>query len=241
MRPGPLDDRAAWRIHGFTGEPAELTADRTLPRAWTARWAAAPDIPVLKDARTPWITAEDLEARTAQAAGRLAALGVGVGDRVLMSCDPSVDLVVAHVGALRLGAIVVPVNTGFGPAELGNVWREARPVVALLDDPARLPDAPVRPPSLDGVGPVSVPLDQSDTDDPAMLMFTSGHDGTPQGRAPQPRQRARECRRRAHRMALDGRRPSCVDAPALPHARPRRRRARHAARRRERGHRPVQS
>ncbi len=181
MRPGPLDDRAAWRIHGFTGEPAELTADRTLPRAWTARWAAAPDIPVLKDARTPWITAEDLEARTAQAAGRLAALGVGVGDRVLMSCDPSVDLVVAHVGALRLGAIVVPVNTGFGPAELGNVWREARPVVALLDDPARLPDAPVRPPSLDGVGPVSVPLDQSDTDDPAMLMFTSGTTGRPKG------------------------------------------------------------
>ena len=130
MRPGPLDDRAAWRIHGFTGEPSQLTADRPLPRAWAARWAAAPGAPVLKDARTSWITGADLQERTAEAAGRLAGLGVGVGDRVLMSCDPSVDLVVAHVGALRLGAIVVPVNTAFGPAELGNVWREARPVVA---------------------------------------------------------------------------------------------------------------
>ena len=169
---------------GSTGSPGNHPSSRpiaTLPRAWAARWAAAPGAPVVKDARTSWITGADLEERTAEAAGRLAGLGVGVGDRVLMSCDPSVDLVVAHVGALRLGAIVVPVNTAFGPAELGNVWREARPVVALLDDPARLPDAPVRPPSLDGVTPVSVTLDQSDTDDPAMLMFTSGTTGRPKG------------------------------------------------------------
>ena len=181
MRPGPLDDRSAWRLHGFDDEPARLTAEESLPRAWTARWAAAPDALVLRDADTPWMTATEVEARTGEAAARLAGAGVEPGDRVLMSCSPSADLVLAHVGALRLGAIVVPVNTAFGPNELGNVWSEARPKLAVLDDRARLPDVPTRPPSLEGPSARVAALDECRADDPAMLMFTSGTTGRPKG------------------------------------------------------------
>ena len=111
---------------------------------------------MLRDAATPWLSAAEVEERSRIAASRLAGAGVEQGDRVVMSCAPSADLVLAHVGALRLGAIVVPVNTAFGPNELGNVWSEARPKLAVLDDPARLPGVPSVPASLEGLDAAAV-------------------------------------------------------------------------------------
>ena len=46
-------------------------------------------------------------------AGRLRRAGLGAGDRVLVSAATSVDLVVAYLGALRMGLVVVPVNTAY--------------------------------------------------------------------------------------------------------------------------------
>jgi len=189
VRVPPIEDAAAWAVHGFRGDPSELVGAGSLPAAWAARWAADPAAPVLRDDGSGWVSAAELEARTRAAAGRLAAAGVVPGARVLMSCPPSVDTVVAHVAALRLGAVVVPVNTAFGPEEIGRVWAEARPVVALASDPGRLPAEAGAVAGLDelparggGAGAdADAVLDRAGPDDPALLVFTSGTTGRPKG------------------------------------------------------------
>jgi malonyl-CoA/methylmalonyl-CoA synthetase len=201
-------DRQDWATHGFTGEAVDLIAAGSLPAAWTKQWARNPQAPVLLDyphgdpgiARASfggsvdeapqWITAGELDALTRDAALRFAAAGVVRGDRIVMSCAPSVNLIVAHVGALRLGAIVVPVNPAYSATEVARVFDVAKPTIALADDPARMVStiglsfvsvsSHNELPTLTASSP-SIELDVSAPDDPAMLMFTSGTTGAPKG------------------------------------------------------------
>ncbi|HEX6568324.1 MAG TPA: AMP-binding protein [Acidimicrobiales bacterium] len=174
----PVD---AWQRHGFRGAASDLVAAGILPAAWSARWAAAPGAPTLAGSDGRWVTAAELAARTATVAGRYAAAGLVAGDRLLVSAAPSVDLAVAHVAALRLGLVVVPVNTAFGPAEIEPVAAAARPALAVLDDPGRLPAVRSTGPEValpDGPVP---DLDVAGPDDTGLLVFTSGTTGTPKG------------------------------------------------------------
>src|SRR5829696_5220876 len=92
----------------------------------------------------------------------------------VVSAGASVELAIAHVAALRLGLVVVPVNTAFGPDELGSVAAAAAPALAVLDDPGRLPGVPDTGPGV-GLPDGSVPnLDVAAPDDTALLVFTSG-------------------------------------------------------------------
>jgi malonyl-CoA/methylmalonyl-CoA synthetase len=175
----------SWRRHGYDGDAGTLVAAGTLPRAWTATWAQRPEALLLRDERTPWLTAGGFDARTREIAARYDAAGLTAGDRILMSAGASVDLAVAHVAALRLGLVVVPVNTAFGERELTTVIDAARPGLVVLDDPARLPRAESVTAAIDRPDPasghVSPPLDAAGRDDTALLVFTSGTTGTPKG------------------------------------------------------------
>jgi malonyl-CoA/methylmalonyl-CoA synthetase len=176
-----LPPAEAWRRHGFAGPASELVAAGTLPRAWAARWAGAPGAPTLAGPDGAWLSAAGLEDRTRAVAARYAAAGLRPGDRLLVSATASVDLAVAHVAALRLGLVVVPVNTAFGAAEIGAVAAAADPALAVLDDPGRLPGVPSTGVAVDLPGGPAPDLDVAGPDDTALLVFTSGTTGTPKG------------------------------------------------------------
>ena len=181
----------AWAAHlppGVAPAAVELLARRSLPAAWAAGWRAQPDRPVVRDPGGAWLTGADLLERTARVAGRLAAAGLGPGDRVLLSGPPSGDLVVAHCAALRAGCVVVPVNAAYTPRELGVIVGDAGPRAALLADDGLRDAAAAIDPGLVVAGPdVALPdgdppaLDAAGSGDPALLPYTSGTTGTPKG------------------------------------------------------------
>jgi malonyl-CoA/methylmalonyl-CoA synthetase len=164
----------------------------TLPQAWAANFESAPDRPVLWEERRGWVRAGDLDRASRRVAGRLAGAGLRPGDRVLMSAGTSVELVEAHVAALRLGLVVVPANTAYREREIAHLVHDARPRAAVVDAPDRAgwireadPDVLVVGPDVDladGDGGGGRPvLDVAGPDDPAIIGYTSGTTGAPKG------------------------------------------------------------
>ncbi len=181
--------RPGWDVHlpGPPGPPPGAT----LPEAWAAHFESAPDRPLLWEERRGWVTAGDVDRASRQVAARLAGAGLRPGDRVLMSAATSVELVEAHVAALRLGLVVVPANTAYREREIAHIVGDARPRAAVVDDPDRAawirradPDVLVVGPDVDlaagdaGGAPV---LDAVRPEDPALIGYTSGTTGTPKG------------------------------------------------------------
>jgi malonyl-CoA/methylmalonyl-CoA synthetase len=172
-------------------DPRDLTAKGSLPAAWRTVWAAAPTAPAVFAAGHGWISAEQLERSTRRVAGRLQAAGIEPGNRMLFSAESSLELVLAHVAALRSGIVVVPANTAYRERELGHVVRDARPRAALLDDPERAgwvaaaaePRTVIVTPDVDLPDGEPAELDDVAPNAPALIGYTSGTTGAPKGAA----------------------------------------------------------
>ncbi|WP_309500525.1 FadD3 family acyl-CoA ligase [Streptomyces shenzhenensis] len=92
-----------------------------LVRSAAERYA---DVEAVVDGRTR-ITYAELGARVERAAAACLAAGVGAGDRVGIWAPNSLDWIVAALGAVSAGGVLVPLNTRFKGAEAADVLRRS--------------------------------------------------------------------------------------------------------------------
>ena len=130
-----------------------------------------------------------------------------------MSAATSVDLVVAHVAALRLGLVVVPVNGAYPAREIDHIVGDCAPAACVVDDDraACVRRARARRHASSPTPAVDLP----DADPPALdtratrrrraALLHVGHHRRAEGRDAHPRQPAGELRGAAAGLALDRR------------------------------------
>ncbi|GAA4546700.1 class I adenylate-forming enzyme family protein [Pseudonocardia xishanensis] len=165
---------------------AQLVMDG--PRYWAQ---AAPDRPAIVFDGTDVVDYRTLDRWTDAAAHRLADWGVGVGDRVAIIGDNALEWVVAGFGALKLGAVVVPLNNRFTSDELRYLLQDSEPRVILTDE-AHRPRiaAAIVDEALHGLAeftaprdadPPPVPRPAAGPDDVTQIVYTSGTSSKPKG------------------------------------------------------------
>lgn len=135
----------------------------------------------------------------------LTGLGIGRGDRVFVLCGRRLELYLAVLGAFKVGAVVSPLFSAFGPEPIATRVQLGQGALLLTSAALyRRKVAPVRQqlPSLRQVLLVDADAPVADTqdlaglmakaadefatvptapDEPALLHFTSGTTGTPKG------------------------------------------------------------
>ncbi|NKQ56753.1 long-chain fatty acid--CoA ligase [Amycolatopsis sp. K13G38] len=156
-------------------------------------WAReAPDRPAIVFDGDDVVTYRALDRWTDAAAGFLAACGLGAGERIGIIGANSLEWCVAAIGALKLGAAVVPYNNRFTPAELRYLVDDSEPRLVLTDEAHRdrmssaLTGSPLE---LGGLGEFTALRDleeavlrpSSTWDDPAVIVYTSGTTSKPKG------------------------------------------------------------
>jgi long-chain acyl-CoA synthetase len=138
---------------------------------------------------------EMLEQASARLAGLLAARGVGPGDRVAMQLPNVPYFPIVYFGALRLGAVVVPLNPLLKTREVAFHLSDSGAKVIVgwtgFEEPARegaeqagaecLIIVPGEFEQQLGAADVHDEVADREDDDPAVIIYTSGTTGTPKG------------------------------------------------------------
>ncbi|NEU13016.1 malonyl-CoA synthase [Methylobacterium sp. BTF04] len=141
----------------------------------------------------------DLLARSGAYATALVVLGVKPGDRVAVQAEKSPDFIFLYLGAVRAGAVFLPLNTAYTATEIDYFLSDADPVLFVCD-PAKAEAlaavarkagvAEIRTLGADGRGSIAEAADAAQTDfsdvtrgpdDLAAILYTSGTTGRSKG------------------------------------------------------------
>jgi long-chain acyl-CoA synthetase len=116
------------------------------------------------------VSFRELERRAGVAAARMHALGLQPGDRIALHLPNGAPFVAAWLGALRLGAVVVPLNPLLAPPEVDERMRISGASL-LVDSPEFIEGE---------AGHAPAPTART-SGDPAVILFTSGTSGRAKG------------------------------------------------------------
>jgi len=191
------------------GTPWKALEHRTITGLLDAQCEVRPD-QVCLVVRDESITYAQLRDRTMAAARALSDLGLGAGETVVIFANTYPSWIYAFLGAARLGALAVPVNTAYRGSFLSTPMRTTHCRIALVEDSLldRVAAVAADVPDLQTVivqetgagGPRELPWRQEDSSvlteagaprtghlhrpewkDPICVLFTSGTTGPSKG------------------------------------------------------------
>ncbi len=166
-----------------------------LATLFTRTAASRPELTALRyDAST--VTYAQLAEASERVAGLLAGLGVSPGDRVAVMLPNVPEFAAVYYGALRAGAVVVPMNPLLKSREVAYYLTDSGARV-IFASPAAAPEAAIAVAQTGGVvlfevdrAPFAALLDEQPRlptvvdradDDTAVILYTSGTTGRPKG------------------------------------------------------------
>jgi long-chain acyl-CoA synthetase len=157
--------------------------------SWARRTSGAPALTQGAEE----LSYRELESLTEEMAGRFAAAGAAAGERIVLMAENCLEWALAFLAGLRVGALVVPLNTRLGPIEVGRQIEACAPRLVLATRafrPLLEAAAAVRPVLALERGRSSrsvwaLPAGEPPAPPPpataALIAFTSGTTGEPKG------------------------------------------------------------
>lgn len=147
------------------------------------------------------VTYGQLDDAVARTAAYLRSIGVAKGDRVALQLPKCLPFIYLHLAVMRLGAISLPLNSGYPPQELAYYLRDSEAALLFADAMTREAIAPVvetlpfmreavfldtssaKPLAalMAGHAPANVPAGNIAPDDTCLMIYTSGTTGRPKG------------------------------------------------------------
>lgn len=168
-----------------------------------ARFGERPAIEVQRKDAVESYSYRELDSMSAQAAHFLAGRGVSTGDRCAILSDNDARWVAAYLGALRLGAVAVPLDTAYKAKQVAALVRDCQPRVlftsprflAAVEEGIQLAETRCEVVLLHGTAeahtnfdailaaqpPHEAPPCPAMRDDPAVILYSSGTTGDPKG------------------------------------------------------------
>ncbi|MGE3141795.1 MAG: AMP-binding protein [Hyphomonadaceae bacterium] len=114
-----------------------------------------------------------LEAGAGAMAGHLRRRGVAAGDRILTQTAKSPEAVMLYLAALKIGAVIAPLNTAYTQSEIEYFIADCEPAMVVRDAIAFAREAADAPPVMESAA--------CEPDDVAALVYTSGTTGRSKG------------------------------------------------------------